>query len=125
MTGMRFTESQTTYQAVGFRAYTPDWGSPLKADTGPHGIGANSGIPGPVIRAEVGDVIKVHFKNNDTYYKWPHSIHPHGVRYDQDNDGGWMADDPDRPGTAVPFGGTYTYTWVCTRGSVGSWPYHD
>ncbi|MFC4036477.1 multicopper oxidase domain-containing protein [Streptomyces polygonati] len=125
MTGMRFTDAQTTFQAVGFRAYTRDWGRPLDADAGPGGIGPNSGIPGPVIRGEVGDVIKVHFKNNDTFYKWPHSMHPHGVRYDPDNDGGWMADDPKRPGTAVPFGATYTYVWRCTSGSVGSWPYHD
>ncbi|WP_329132232.1 multicopper oxidase domain-containing protein [Streptomyces sp. NBC_01476] len=125
MTGMHFTADQTTYQAIGFRAYTRDWGRPLAADEGPDGVGANSGIPGPVLRGKVGDVIKVHFKNNDTHYKWPHSMHPHGVRYDQDSDGGWMADDPQRPGTAVPFGGTYTYTWTCTPGSVGSWPYHD
>jgi FtsP/CotA-like multicopper oxidase with cupredoxin domain len=125
MTGAHFTADQTTYQAIGFRAYTRDWGRPLDADTGPRGVGANSGIPGPVLRGEVGDVIKVHFKNNDAHYKWPHSMHPHGVRYDQNSDGGWMADDPGRPGTAVPFGGTYTYTWVCTPGSVGSWPYHD
>jgi FtsP/CotA-like multicopper oxidase with cupredoxin domain len=125
MTGMRFTPDQTTFQAVGFRAYSSGWGRPLDADSGPQGVGANSGIPGPVIRGEVGDVIKVHFRNNDTHYKWPHSMHPHGVRYDPDSDGGWMADDPKRPGTAVPFRGTHTYTWVCTPGSVGSWPYHD
>jgi manganese oxidase len=125
MTGMTFTADQTTYQAIGYRAYTEHWGRPLPADPGPHGIGPNDGIPGPVLRAEVGDVIKVHFRNNDAHYKWPHSMHPHGVRYDPDSDGGWMADDPDRPGTAVPYRGTYTYTWTCVPGSVGSWPYHD
>jgi manganese oxidase len=125
VSGMVFTADQTTYQAIGYRAYTANWGEPLPADPGPRGIGPNSGIPGPVLRAEVGDVIKVHFRNNDTHYKWPHSIHPHGVRYDPDSDGGWMSDDPRRPGTAVPYGGTYTYTWSCVPGSVGSWPYHD
>ncbi|WP_328913650.1 MULTISPECIES: multicopper oxidase domain-containing protein [unclassified Streptomyces] len=125
MTGMRFTADQTTFQAVGFRAYTPDWGRPLEADFGPGGVGANSGIPGPVLRGEVGDTLRVHFRNNDSHYKWPHSMHPHGVRYDPDSDGGWLADDPDRPGTAVPYQGTYTYTWTCVPGSVGSWPYHD
>ena len=39
-----------------------------------------------------GDTIRVHFRNNDSHYKWPHSMHPHGVRYDSDSDGGWMAD---------------------------------
>jgi FtsP/CotA-like multicopper oxidase with cupredoxin domain len=125
MTGMKFTADQTTYQAIGYRAYTPKWGSPLPADHGPNGIGANSGVPGPVLRAEVGDVIRVHFRNNDAHYKWPHSIHPHGVRYTPDNDGGWMADDAKRPGTAVAYGDSYTYEWTCTPGSVGSWPYHD
>jgi manganese oxidase len=125
MTGMQFTADQTTYQAIGYRAYTPEWGSPLPADLGADGIGPNSGIPGPVLRGQVGDVIRVHFRNNDAHYKWPHSLHPHGVRYTPDSDGAWMADDPKKPGTAVPYGGSYTYTWQCTPGSVGSWPYHD
>ncbi len=125
MMGTHYTPQQTTFWAIGYRAYTPGWGSLLKADLGPDGIGANSGIPGPVLRAEVGDTIRVHFRNNDEHYKWSHSMHPHGVQYDPDNDGGWLADAPKRPGTAVPFGGTYTYTWVCRPSSVGTWPYHD
>ncbi|SEN62294.1 Multicopper oxidase [Actinacidiphila rubida] len=125
MTGAKFTADQTTFQAIGFRAYSPGWGSPLPADFGPEGIGANSGIPGPVLRGHVGDTIRVHFRNNDAHYKWPHSMHPHGVRYSPGSDGGWMADTPDKPGTAVPYKGSYTYTWQCTPGSVGSWPYHD
>jgi FtsP/CotA-like multicopper oxidase with cupredoxin domain len=52
-------------------------------------------------------------------------MHPHGVRYDTDNDGGWLADDPHHPGTAVPYGGEYTYTWMVRPSSVGTWPYHD
>jgi FtsP/CotA-like multicopper oxidase with cupredoxin domain len=125
MTGMRFTADQTTFQAIGFRAYTPGWGSPLPADLGPQGIGPNSGIPGPVLRGEVGDVIRVHFRNNDAHYKWPHSVHPHGVRYTTGNDGAWLADDAEKPGTAVEYGGSSTYTWQCTPDAVGSWPYHD
>lgn len=125
MTGMAYTAAQTTYQAIGYRAYTPDWGAPLPADEGPDGIGPNSGVPGPVLRGEVGDVIRVHFRNRDAHYRWPHSMHAHGVRYAPDSDGAWMADDPKKPGTAVPYGGTYTYQWHCTPGSVGSWPYHD
>ncbi len=125
MTGMTFAAGGTTYQAIGYRAYTANWGEPLPADLGPKGIGPNSGIPGPILRAEVGDEIRVHFRNNDSHYQWPHSVHPHGVRYAPDSDGGWMDDAPDRPGTAVPYQGTYTYTWLCVPGSVGSWPYHD
>ncbi len=123
--GRQYTAAQTTFWAVGFRAYTPNWESPLEADSGPDGIGANSGIPGPVLRAEVGDVIRVHFRNNDEHYRWPHSVHPHGVVYDPDSDGGWLAEDAQRPGTAVEFGESYTYTWLCHPSSAGTWPYHD
>ncbi|MFC5908532.1 multicopper oxidase domain-containing protein [Streptacidiphilus monticola] len=125
MSGATFTAAQTSFTALGFRAYTPGWGRPLPADLGPHGIGANTGIPGPVIRAQVGDTLKVHFRNDDHHYRWPHSMHPHGVRYTPDNDGGWVAASPDTPGTAVPYGGTYTYTWTAEPSSVGTWPYHD
>ncbi|MFE0458632.1 multicopper oxidase domain-containing protein [Kitasatospora sp. NPDC058965] len=125
MSGRHFTAAQTSFRALGFRAYTPNWGQPLDADLSPTGIGANSGIPGPVLRAEVGDEIRVHFRNNDAHYRWPHSMHPHGVRYTPEHDGGWLAEDPQAPGTAVPFGADYTYRWFCTPGSVGTWPYHD
>ena len=42
------------------------------------------GILGPVIHAEVGDTIKVVFKNN---CRIPVSIHPHGVLYDKASEG--------------------------------------
>ncbi|MDH6109829.1 FtsP/CotA-like multicopper oxidase with cupredoxin domain [Kitasatospora sp. MAP12-15] len=125
MMGTRYTAEQTTFWAIGFRAYTPNFGAPLPADTSPTGIGTNSGIPGPVLRAHVGDTLIVHFRNNDAHYQWPHSMHPHGVRYDGNNDGGWLADDPAHAGTAIPYGGTYTYTWTALPSSVGTWPYHD
>ncbi|WP_371478163.1 multicopper oxidase domain-containing protein [Kitasatospora sp. NBC_00315] len=125
MMGRPYTTEQTTFWAVGFRAYTADWASPLDGDFGPEGIGANSGIPGPVLRAEVGDVVRVHFRNNDDHYRWPHSMHPHGVVYTPDNDGGWLSDDAQRMGSAVAYGESYTYTWLCHPSSAGTWPYHD
>ena len=42
------------------------------------------GFLGPVIRAEVGDTIKVVFRNTCPF---PASIHPHGVFYDKDSEG--------------------------------------
>ena len=42
------------------------------------------GILGPIIRAEVGDSVVVHFRNLATGY---HSIHVHGLRYDKQNEG--------------------------------------
>jgi len=101
MMGTVFTPDQTSFHAVGFRAYTEHWGRPLPAGDD---IGPNAGIPGPIIRGEVGDTILVHFKNNDSFYKFPHSMHPHGVEYDNLSDGAWLAIAPDRPGTAVKYG---------------------
>jgi FtsP/CotA-like multicopper oxidase with cupredoxin domain len=73
----------------------------------------------------VGDTVKVHFRNADEHRGWPHSIHPHGVRYKPESDGAWLASDPGKPGTAVALGETYTYTWKVLPSSVGTWPYHD
>jgi FtsP/CotA-like multicopper oxidase with cupredoxin domain len=56
------------------------------------------GIVGPVIRAEVGDSIKVVFKNNA---RFPFSMHPHGVKYDEASNGV----------APVAPGATFTYTW--------------
>jgi manganese oxidase len=122
MMGMTFQPSQTTYWAVGYRAYTPGWGAPLPGDDD---IGPNLGIPGPTIRAQVGDGILVHFRNNDTHYSQPHSMHTHGFRYTPASDGGYVAAQAEMPGRAVPTGGTYTYTWTAAASSVGTWPYHD
>jgi FtsP/CotA-like multicopper oxidase with cupredoxin domain len=44
----------------------------------------HSGILGPILRAEVGDTIKVIFKNNGTH---PYSMHPHGVFYEKTSEG--------------------------------------
>src|SRR4051794_881674 len=91
------------------------------------------GMLGPVIRAVVGDTIKVVFKNNTPY---PASIHPHGVFYAKSSEGA-----PYDDGTAgaakaddgVAPGATYTYNWdVPTRAGPGPmdgssvlWMYHS
>jgi len=123
MTGDQFDAKDTTFKAIVYRAYTPNWASPLPDD--PNVIGDNDGIPGPTIRANVGDTIVVHFRNEDTYYGRAHSIHPHGVRYTAAFDGAYSDADPDKPGTAVPVGGSFTYTWSASSDSAGIWPYHD
>jgi FtsP/CotA-like multicopper oxidase with cupredoxin domain len=120
MAGVKVT-TNTTITALVYRAYTSGWGKvlPGSADLGP-----NTGFPGPVLRAEVGDTIRVHLLNADTHYKQPHSLHPHGVRYEPNSDGSWTAADT-RPGSAVPVGKSYTYTYQAQASSVGTWPYHD
>lgn len=91
------------------------------------------GTLGPVIRAVVGDTIKIVFRNNASF---PASLHPHGVFYEKDSEG---ADYDDGTGGGekgdggVPPGGTYTYTWtVPERAGPGPadpssilWMYHS
>jgi len=121
MMGMQYQADQTSYWALGYRAYTPNWGSPLSSNDD---IGANTGIPGPILRGEVGDTIRIHFRNNDTHYQFPHSMHPHGVLYTPANDGAWVVSNK-QPGSAILPGDTYTYEWTVRPNSVGTWVYHD
>ncbi len=79
------------------------------------------GFLGPVIRAAVGDRIKVVFRNACPF---PASIHPHGVFYEKDGEGAPYDDGAggaDKADDAVPPGATYTYTWkVPERAGPGS-----
>jgi len=70
------------------------------------------GILGPVIRAEVGDEIIVDFLNRGQV---PHSIHPHGLRYDKANEGAFYL--PWGAGAKVLHGGRFTYHWYADEGS--------
>jgi manganese oxidase len=70
------------------------------------------GILGPEIRAEVGDTIVVDFLNRTQI---PHSIHPHGVRYDKDSEGAMYL--PPGRGAAISAGGRFTYHWLADAGS--------
>ena len=91
------------------------------------------GIMGPVIHAEVGDTIKVVFRNTCPF---PTSVHPHGVFYEKDSEGAPYDDDTgnaDKADDAVPTGGRHTYTWKVPRragpgamdGSSVMWMYHS
>lgn len=64
-----------------YRAYTDETFTTLKPrpDEWEH-----AGILGPILRAEVGDTIKILFKNNGTH---PYSMHPHGVFYQKHSEG--------------------------------------
>ena len=113
---------KTAYVGLRYRACSANWERPLP---GSAALGTNDGVPGAIIRGEVGDLILIHFKNADTHYGQPHSMHPHGVFYDLDSDGSWVAVRPGLKGASVPVGGTYTYRWQCRKSSVGTWVYHD
>lgn len=91
------------------------------------------GILGPILRAEVGDTIRVVFKNNATR---PYSMHPHGVFYDKGSEGSVYADGAsvaDKNNSVVPPGATHTYNWQVTEragpgpndGSSVVWLYHS
>jgi len=70
------------------------------------------GILGPIIRAEVGDTIVVEFLNRS---KLPHSMHPHGLRYDKDDEGAMYM--PSGRGASVDSGDRFTYRWHANTGS--------
>jgi len=88
------------------------------------------GIMGPLIRAEVGDTIVIHFRNNATQ---PYSMHPHGVSYSRDSEGTPYADTSMAGAGLVPPNQTHTYIWnVPERAGPGEsdgssvvWLYHS
>lgn len=91
------------------------------------------GLLGPVIRAQVGDTIKVTFRNNCSF---PASIHPHGVFYPKKDEGSPYSDGrtpPDHAGDAVAPHQQYVYTWQVPEragpgpmdGSSVMWMYHS
>jgi len=102
----------TVYRKAIYREYTDGTFSQLK----PRLVEwETAGILGPILRAEVGDTIKIIFKNNATH---PYSMHPHGVFYDKDSEGAPYDDGTsgaDKEDDAVPPGKTHTYTWKVTE----------
>ncbi|XP_074450992.1 coagulation factor V isoform X3 [Larus michahellis] len=75
------------------------------------------GILGPVIRAEVDDVILVHFKNLASR---PYSLHAHGLYYEKSSEGSiyddestaWFKEDDE-----VQPNNSYIYVWYANRRS--------
>jgi len=151
------------YRKAVFRAYTPQFAALRDGPQTNNGPGADGsrvrgpgsreehlGLLGPVLRAEVGDTLVVHFRNDS---RFPTSIHPHGVAYDKANEGsgygppssltsdnhgtqyhpGGVRHGEASPGDAVPAGGSFTYRWqVPQRSGPGpadpdsiAWPYHS
>jgi manganese oxidase len=69
------------------------------------------GMLGPAIEAEVGDTIRVVFRNNTHL---PTSMHPHGVLYAKDSEGALYDDGTSRAAKRddrVRPGATHTYVW--------------
>ena len=120
----------TVYRKAIYREYTDETFTHLKARFPEW---EHAGILGPILRAEVGDTIRILFRNNASR---PYSVHPHGVFYDKDSEGAPYDDGTsgkDKEDDAVPPGKTHTYTWkVPERAGPGPndpssivWLYHS
>jgi manganese oxidase len=70
------------------------------------------GILGPVIRAEVGDEVVVEFLNRGHV---AHDLHPHGLRYNKDNEGSVYL--PFGKGDRIAPGRRFTYHWFANAAS--------
>lgn len=91
------------------------------------------GLVGPILRGEVGDTIRVVFRNHASH---PYSMHPHGVLYAKDSEGADYNDNTsgeDKTDGAVPPDGTHIYVWkIPERAGPGPndpssifWLYHS
>jgi FtsP/CotA-like multicopper oxidase with cupredoxin domain len=118
----QFDKGETTMTTIVYKRFTPDWERPMTDQ--PRLSADNDGIPGPLIRARVGDRIVVHFKNMDNEFERPHSMHFHGVRYEFGSDGAYIPGFSGPGGNVAP-GDTFTYRLEAIEDSAGVWPYHD
>ena len=118
------------YRKAIYREYTDESFTKLKprAPEWEH-----AGILGPILRGEVGDTLRVVFKNNATR---AYSMHPHGVFYNKDSEGSSYDDGTsgnDKADDNVAPGQTHLYTWqIPERAGPGPgdpssvmWLYHS
>ncbi|KAK9962618.1 hypothetical protein ABG768_007975 [Culter alburnus] len=99
------TRIGSVYKKAVYRQYTDD--SYSKEIPKPEWLG----FLGPILRAEVGDVMVVHMKN---FASRNYSLHPHGVFYKKDSEGALYPDGTsghDKSDDAVAPGQNWTYTW--------------
>jgi len=120
----------TVYKKVLYREYTDSTFRTLKPRPAEwHHLG----FLGPLVRAVVGDTIRVVFRNNA---QRPYSIHPHGVFYEKSAEGVPYNDGTsggDKADDGVAPGATFTYVWLVPEragpgpmdGSSVMWMYHS
>ena len=120
----------TVYRKAVYREYTDETFTRLKPRSPEW---EHAGMLGPVLRAEVGDTLKVYFRNNATR---PYSMHPHGVFYEKASEGSNYEDEStaaDKANNTVSQGQTHIYTWQVPEragpgpndGSSVVWLYHS
>jgi manganese oxidase len=120
--GTAVSPAESVLSTVVYRRYSPGWRKPL--ENAPRSSADGLAIPGPLIKARVGDHLRIHFKNMDTLRHEPHSMHFHGVTYAPASDGAYIPGFSG-PGANVPVGHTFTYRLTAGPDSAGVWPYHD
>ena len=99
----------TLYKKVMYREFTDGSFTQEK----PHP--AHLGVLGPVIKGEVGDVVKIHFKNKANR---AFTVHSHGIFYNKSDEGALYADhssDDQKRGDLVEPNKTHLYTWIVTE----------
>lgn len=87
------------------------------------------GILGPVLRGVVGENLAITFWNRADI---PLSMHPHGLKYDKDNEGSYYQPAPGL-GAAIAPGAKFTYVWQIDKSagpsasepSSKAWLYHS
>jgi manganese oxidase len=121
ITGTRYDPLQTVMGTVVYRRFTPHWRRPLPNTPT---SGNQNIIPGPLLRARVGDRLLVHFRNLDFVRRDGHSMHFHGVHYRPSSDGAFVPGVSGRDGNVRP-GQSWTYRLTAGSDSAGAWPYHD
>ncbi|XP_038599910.1 ceruloplasmin-like [Tachyglossus aculeatus] len=102
-----------SYKKLVYREYTDDTFTKQKSRNPEED---HLGLLGPVIRAEVGDTIKVTLYNNGTH---PVSIQPHGVRFTKSNEGSHyhtLHGGIPPPSSNVTPGANFTYEWTVPKG---------
>jgi manganese oxidase len=124
------TRQHRVYHKAIYREYTDGSFTHLKPRTPEW---EHLGILGPLIRAEVGDSIRVVFRNN-THLSV--SMHPHGLEYKKDAEGASYDDGTTgtvRADDKIAPGKTFTYIWTVPErsgpaamdGSSVLWMYHS
>lgn len=95
----------SVYKKAVYREYTDGSFTTLKKRPADE---AYLGMMGPILRGEVGDTIRVVFKNNATH---PYGMHPHGVVYEKGSEGANYNDGTKATDGCVPPGARHVYTW--------------
>jgi FtsP/CotA-like multicopper oxidase with cupredoxin domain len=122
--------SPTTFVKAVYREYTDDTFKTLKPRPPQW---EHLGVLGPLIRAEIGDTVRIVFRNQTNIFC---SMHPHGLAYDKASEGALYDDGTsgaDRADDLIKPGGSHIYTWrVPPRAGPGPgdgssmlWMYHS